>query len=56
MEPRLRGILEQILDDSLSDRALRLEFTSFERYRENGIIESTKSAMFGSIFSRLLDM
>lgn len=56
MEPRLRGILEKALDNLLSDDRRIISFTIFKKYKEETIIESIESAMFGAIFRKLLSI
>jgi hypothetical protein len=51
MEAVARGVVEQAIDDELSDRRLELSHNTFRRFEEMGIIESAESAMFGKIYS-----
>jgi hypothetical protein len=51
MEAVARGVVEQAIDDELSDRRLELSHSTFRRFEELGIIESAESAMFGKIYS-----
>ena len=51
MEAVARGVVEQAIDDELSDRRLELSHNTFRRFEELGIIESAESAMFGKIYS-----
>jgi len=51
MEAVARGVVEQAIDDELSDRRLELSHNTFRRFEEMGIIECAESAMFGKIYS-----
>ncbi len=51
MEAVARGVVEQAIDDELSDRRLELSHSTFRRFEELGIIDSAESAMFGKIYS-----
>lgn len=51
MESVARGVVEQAIDDELSDRRLELNHNTFKRFEEMGIIESAESAMFGKIYA-----
>jgi len=51
MEAVARGVVEQAIDDELSERRLELNFNTFKRFEEEGLIESAESAMFGKIYS-----
>lgn len=52
MEPALRGILEQVIDDELSDDKLESNYRVFTNFRNRGLIDSVTSAMFGRIYTR----
>ncbi|MCW4049325.1 MAG: hypothetical protein NWE89_06255 [Candidatus Bathyarchaeota archaeon] len=52
MEPALRGILEKVIDDELSDDKLASNFRIFTQFKNNGLIDSVPSAMFGRIYTR----
>jgi len=52
MEPALRGILEKIIDEELSDDRLTGNFRIFTQFRNAGLIDSVPSAMFGRIYTR----
>ena len=51
MEPVLRGVLEKHIDGMLKEESLIQNLTLMKRYKENGIIDSITSAMFGLIFN-----
>ena len=51
MEAVARGVVEQAIDDELSDRRLELSYNTFKRFEKEGLLESAKSAMFGKIYS-----
>ncbi len=52
MEPALRGVIEQAVDDELSEEMLRSSYRIFLEYRNKGLIDSVGSAMFGRIYTR----
>jgi hypothetical protein len=51
MEALARGVVEQAIDDELSDRRLELNLNTFKRFEEMGVVESAESAMFGKIYA-----
>jgi hypothetical protein len=51
MEAIARGVVEQAIDDELTDRKLELSHNTFKRFEEMGVIQSAESAMFGKIYS-----
>ena len=51
MEPRLRGIIEKILDDMLMSEHLELMSKVYESYKP--LIKSKEDAMFGDIVGSL---
>ncbi len=51
MEAVARGIVEQAMDDELSDRRLELSYNTFKHFEKEGLLESAESAMFGKIYS-----
>jgi hypothetical protein len=51
MEAMARGVVEQAIDDELTDRRLELNHNTFKRFEEMGILDSSESAMFGKIYS-----
>ena len=52
MEPALRGILEQVIDNELSEDMLVSNFRIFTQFKNRGLIDSVPSAMFGRIYTR----
>jgi hypothetical protein len=52
MEPALRGILEKVIDDELSDDKLQSNFRIFTEFKNLGFIDSVPSAMFGRVYTR----
>ena len=51
MEAVARGVVEQAIDNELSDRRLELSYNTFKRFEKEGLLESAESAMFGKIYS-----
>jgi len=51
MEAVARGVIEQAIDDELSERRLELSFNTFKRFEEEGYLKSAESAMFGKIYA-----
>jgi hypothetical protein len=51
MEAVARGVVEQAIDDELSDRRLELSYNTFKRFEKEGLLKSAESAMFGKIYS-----
>lgn len=54
MEPALRGGVEKIIDITLDEESLRKKYKIFEYYREQGIISSVESALFGSVWMSVI--
>lgn len=52
MEPALRGIIEKVIDDELSDDKLSSNFGVFTAFKNRGHVESVSSAMFGRVYMR----
>ena len=51
MEAVARGVIEQAIDDELTERRLELSYNTFKRFEELGYLKSAESAMFGKIYS-----
>ena len=51
MEAVARGVIEQVIDDELTDRRLELNLNTFKRFEEEGYLKSAESAMFGKIYA-----
>ena len=54
MEPALRGSVEKFIDIALDEESLRKKYRIFEYYREQGIISSVESALFGSVWMSVI--
>ena len=52
MEPALRGLIEQIIDNEVSEDMLSSNYRIFSQFMKRGLIDSVTSAMFGRIYSR----
>ena len=55
MEPALRGMIEKVLDYFLTEESINKLYDLFKSYKENAIIESIDSAIFGSIVIMLFN-
>jgi len=51
MEPVLRGHVERILDNTLTDSFLDIYYKTFRYFEETGMIGSSERALFGLIFA-----
>ena len=54
MEPALRGGVEKIIDITLDEESLRKKAQIFKFYKNEGIISSIESALFGSIWTNIV--
>ena len=54
MEPAIRGSVEKIIDISLDEDSLLRKFQIFKYYKEQGIISSVESALFGSVWTNVI--
>jgi len=52
LEPALRGLVEKIIDDELSQDKLESNYRIFSNFKSRGLIDSVPSAMFGRIYTR----
>ena len=52
MEPALRGIIEKIIDEELSEDKLSSNYGVFTAFMNRGLIDSVSSAMFGRVHMR----
>ena len=52
MEPVLRGILEQVIDNELRSDMLESNYRIFTQFKNRGLVESVPSAMFGRNYTR----
>ena len=50
MEAVARGVIEQAIDDELTEKRLELNLNTFKRFEEEGYLKSAESAMFGKIY------
>ena len=51
MEAVARGVIEQAIDDELSEKRLELSLKTFKRFEQEGYLKSAESAMFGKIYA-----
>ena len=51
MESIARGVIEQAIDDELTEKRLEINLNTFKRFEEGGYLKSAESAMFGKIYS-----
>jgi hypothetical protein len=51
MEAVARGVIEQAIDDELTEKRLELSLKTFKRFEDEGYIKSAESAMFGKIYA-----
>jgi hypothetical protein len=54
MQPALRGSVEKFIDIALDEESLTRKFQMFRYYREEGIIRSVESALFGSVWTSVV--
>jgi hypothetical protein len=52
MEPVLRGIIEKVIDEELSEDKLSSNYAVFTAFKDRGLIDSVSSAMFGRVYMR----
>ena len=52
MEPAIRGILEKVIYDELTDDIMESNYRFFSNFKNRGLIDSVRSAMFGRIYTR----
>ena len=52
MEPALRGIIEKVIDDELSEDKLNSNYGVFAEFKNRGLIDSVASAMFSRVYMR----
>ncbi len=53
MDPITRGMVESTIDQCASDKILASYFKQAKHYYKNGIIDSTKSFIFGLVLSEV---
>ncbi|UCD44798.1 MAG: hypothetical protein JSV27_11920 [Candidatus Bathyarchaeota archaeon] len=54
MEPALRGSVEKIIDIALDGESLKKKYQIFSYYKEEGVIGSVESALFGSVWTSVI--
>lgn len=54
MQPALRGSVEKIIDITFDEKSMRKKYQIFKYYREEGIISSVESALFGSVWTSVV--
>jgi len=51
----VRGVIEETIDEELSERKLEYTLNIFKKYEELGYIKSVESAVFGKIYGEALN-
>ncbi len=54
MEPALRGSVEKIIDINLDEESLRKKYQILRLYKEQGVISSVESALFGAVWNNVI--
>ncbi len=54
MEPALRGSVEKIIDINLDEESLRKKYQILKLYKEQGVISSVESALFGAVWNNVI--
>ncbi len=54
MEPALRGSVEKIIDINLDDESLMKKYQILKFYKEQGVISSVESALFGAVWNNVI--
>ena len=54
MEPALRGSVEKIIDINIDEESLRKKFQILRLYKEQGVISSVESALFGAVWNNVI--
>jgi hypothetical protein len=54
MEPALRGSVEKIIDINLDDESLMKKLQILRFYKEQGVIASVESALFGAVWNNVI--
>jgi hypothetical protein len=54
MEPALRGSVEKIIDINLDDESLMKKYQILRFYKEQGVISSVESALFGAVWNNVI--
>ena len=51
MESIARGVVEQVIDEELTEKRLELNLNTFKRFEKVGYLKSAESALFGKIYT-----
>ena len=54
MEPVLRGSVEKIIDINIDEESLRKKYQILRLYKEQGVISSVESALFGAVWNNVI--
>jgi hypothetical protein len=54
MEPALRGSVEKIIDINIDEESLRKKHQILRLYKEQGVIVSVESALFGAVWNNVI--
>jgi len=54
MEPALRGSVEKIIDINIDEESLRKKYQILKLYKEQGVIGSVESALFGAVWNNVI--
>jgi hypothetical protein len=54
MEPALRGSVEKIIDINIDEESLRKKYQILKLYKEQGVISSVESALFGAVWNNVI--
>ena len=54
MEPALRGSVEKIIDINIDEESLRRKYQILRLYKEQGVISSVESALFGAVWNNVI--
>jgi hypothetical protein len=54
MEPALRGSVEKIIDINIDEESLRKKYQILRLYKEQGVIVSVESALFGAVWNNVI--
>jgi len=54
MEPALRGSVEKIIDINIDEESLQKKYHILRLYKEQGVISSVESALFGAVWNNVI--
>ncbi|MDX1702180.1 MAG: hypothetical protein R3250_16255 [Melioribacteraceae bacterium] len=54
MEPAIRGSVEKIIDINIDEESLRKKYQILRYYKEQGVINSVESALFGAVWNNVI--